>query len=172
MTKAKENLCMIELPAKMPKDGDFSRDEDTMSEEDFVECIVMGGINGYGISSYTKYREACYAFVNFATSYDMINTRMEMLGIAPARNDVAEKSGGITDMIFNSLADGRIYLMPSIKAIDQVWTPVHTFLSDVSKDVYREASDEAEKFTCVNDMQTALNSVSQKIYDAIFTMAK
>ena len=102
----------------------------------------------------------------------MINTRMEMLGIAPARNDVAEKSGGITDMIFNSLAEGRIYLMPSIKAIDQVWTPAHTFLSDVAKDAYREASGETEKFTCVNDMQTALNSVSQEIYDAIFTMAK
>ena len=54
MIKATENLCMIELPAKMPKDGGFSKDADTMTDGDFVECVVMDGINGYGISSYTK----------------------------------------------------------------------------------------------------------------------
>lgn len=170
--KAVENIGMIELPGLMPKDGDFSKDAEDMSPDDFTDCVVMGGINGYGISSYTKNREACYEFVNFATSFDCINARMEMLGIAPARKDVAEKSGGITDMIFNSLKEGHIYLMPSIKAINQVWTPAHTFLSDVAKDAFRESVGESEKFLSEKDMQDALDSVSKEIYDAIFTMAK
>lgn len=172
MKKAEENLMMVELPGKMPADGDFSKEADSMTDADWVDTIVMGGINGYGISSYTKYREACYAFVDFATSYDMIHLRMDMLGIAPTRSDVAKDSGGVTDMIFNSLSEGRIYLMPSVKAIDQIWTPVHTLLSDVAKDAYRAGTGESEKYTSVSDMQAALDKVSKEIYDGIFTMVK
>lgn len=171
-TKAEENLCMVELPSKMPADGDMTKEADDMSDSDFVNTVVMGGINGYGISSYTKYKDACQKFVDFATSYDMIKTRMEMLGIAPARNDAAKESGGITDMIFDSLANGRIYLMPSIKAIDQVWTPAHTFMGDVAKDAFRTNNGETEKYVTTADMQLALDSVDQEIYDAIYTMAK
>lgn len=172
LKKAEENLMMVELPALMPASGDLSVDTDTMSDSDFVNTIVMGGINGYAISSYTKYKDACYKFVDFATSYDMIKTRMDMLGIAPARNDAAKESGGVTDMIFTSLKEGKIYLMPSIKAIDQVWTPTHTFLSDVAKDAFRATLNEEEKFTDEASMQAALDNVSQQIYDAIFTMVK
>lgn len=172
MKKAEDNLMMIELPGLMPLDGDMSKDADVMKESDFVKTVVMGGINGYAISSYTKQKDACIKFVDFATSYEMINTRMEMLGIAPARKDVAAKSGGVTDMIFNSLKEGRIYLMPSIKEIDQVWTPTHTFLSDVAKDAFRASANEEEKYIGESSMQNALDSVSKEIYDAIYTMAK
>nr|MCR5153492.1 extracellular solute-binding protein [Lachnospiraceae bacterium] len=121
--KAKENLVMTELPSKMPADGDLTKDAAGMKDSDWVNTVVMGGVNGYGISSYTEHKEACIAFVNFATSYEMIELRKDMLGIAPTRSDVAEKSGGVTEMIFKSLAEGRIYIMPSIKALNQVWTP-------------------------------------------------
>lgn len=171
MKKAEENLMMIELPGKMPADGDLTKSSHDMSDTDWVNTVVMGGINGYGISSYTKYREACYAFVDFATSYDMIHTRMDMLGIAPTRSDVAKDSGGITDMIFHSLEEGNIYLMPSCKAIDQVWTPAHTFLADVAKDAFRANSKEEEKYVDENAMKDALDSVSKEIYAAIYTMA-
>ena len=97
--KAEENLKMIELPGLMPADGDLTKDSSEMTDADWVQTIVMGGVNGYGISSYTKHREACVEFVNFATSYEMIKTRMDMLGIAPTRSDVAESSGGVTDMM-------------------------------------------------------------------------
>lgn len=172
MKKAEENLMMVELPGKMPASGDLSTDADDMNDSDFVNTVVMGGINGYAISSYTEHRDACYEFVNFATSYEMIKTRMDMLGIAPARSDVAKESGGVTDMIFNSLKEGRIYLMPSIKEIDQVWTPTHTFLSDIAKDAFRSSLGEEEKFTNEASVQAALDNVSKQIYDAIFTMAK
>lgn len=169
--KAVENLVMTEIPSKMPADGDFSKDAATMSDSDFVNSVVMGGVNGYGISSYTEHREASMAFVNFATSFSMINTRMEMLGIAPTRSDVAKASGGITEAIFTSLAEGRIYLMPSVKELNQVWTPVHTLLSDIAKDAYRE-NDESEKYRTEADMQAALDNVCKQVYDAIFTLAE
>lgn len=169
---AEENLKMVELPSKMPADGDLSKDTSKMKDSDFVNTVVMGGVNGYGISSYTKHRDACYEFVNFATSYEMIKLRTDMLGIAPTRNDVAKESGNVTDMIFNSLKEGRIYLMPSVKALDQVWTPVHTLMGDVAKDAFRTAMGETEKYRTQKEMQDALTNVDKQIYDAIFTMAK
>ncbi len=168
--KAVENLKMIELPAKMPKDGDLSVDSATLSEDDWVQTIVMVGVNGYGISSYTKHREACEEFVNFATSYEMIKNRMDLLGIAPTRSDVSKESGGVTDMIFNSLESGNIYIMPSIKAIDQVWVPVHTLLGDLAKDPFREAAGETPKYASVEEIQAALEKVDKDIYDAIYTL--
>jgi arabinogalactan oligomer/maltooligosaccharide transport system substrate-binding protein len=171
-TKAVENLKMIELPGKLPADGDLTKDASTMSEGDFINTVVMGGVNGYGISSYTKHREACIEFVNFATSYDMIKTRADMLGIAPVREDVAKEVGGVSDTIFASLAAGRIYLMPSIKAVDQIWTPAETILADIAKDAYRKINGEAEKYVTPEDFQAALETIDKNIYDAIYTLSK
>ncbi len=168
--KAKENLKMTELPARMPADGDLSKDSGKLSDDDWVETVVMGGVNGYGISSYTEHREACIEFVNFATSFEMIQNRMDMLGIAPTRSDVAESSGGVTDTIFNSLSEGRIYLMPSIKAVDQIWVPAQTLLGDIAKDPFREAKGEAPKYASEQDIEKAIQKVDQDIYDAIYTL--
>ena len=164
--KATENLGMVELPRKMPADGDLSKNGDT------VDTVVMGGVNGYGISAYTEHREACVEFVNFATSREMIKRRAEILGIAPTRSDVAEEIGGVTGMIFDSLNAGHISLMPSVKAVDQIWDPMHTLLSDVAKDAFRENKGEDVKFGDVNAMQEALDKASKSIYDAIYTLSK
>lgn len=170
--KAKENLVMIELPGLMPADGDLSKDSAEMTEEDWVDTIVMGGVNGYGISSYTKYKDACMEFVNFATSYEMIKNRMNMLGIAPTRQDVAKESGGVTDMIFQSLADGKIYLMPSVKAIDQVWVPAQTLMGDIAKDPFRENNGYRAKYSTIQEITEAIVKVDMDIYDAIYTLAE
>lgn len=167
--KAIENLKMIELPALMPADGDFSKDSSTMKDSDWVETVVMGGINGYGISSYTKHREACIEFVNFATSYEMIDKRAQMLGIAPTRADVAAKHGGTTDMIFESLEEGNIELMPSIKAVDQIWTPVQTLMGDMAKDAFRPMVE--KKYQTPAQIEAALEKACKDIYDAIYTLA-
>lgn len=170
--KAEENLMMVELPGLMPSSGDLSTDSASMTDEDWVNTIVMGGVNGYGISSYTKHKEACLEFVNFATSYEMIKNRMDTLGIAPTRQDVAKESGGVTDMIFNSLAEGRIYLMPSVKAIDQVWVPSQTLLGDIAKDPFRVKNGYNAKYPTMNQIKEAIVKVDMDIYDAIYTLAE
>lgn len=167
---ATDNLKMVELPAKLPKDGDLTRDASTMKADDWVDNIGMGGVNGYGISSYTKHRDACIQFVNFATSYNMVKTREEMLGIAPTRSDVAKDSGGVSEMIFFSLSSGKIRLMPSIKAVDRIWKPLETTLGDVAKDPFREKNGEAQKYATQEELQGALDTVSQNVYDAIYTL--
>lgn len=167
--KAVENLKMVEMPSKMPANGDLS--QDSASVTDWVDTICMGGINGYAVSSYTKYREASIAFVNFATSFDMIQTRAEMLGIAPTRKDVAEVSGDTADTLFQSLAAGRIYLMPSIKAVDQIWVPSQTLMGDIAKDPFRVLQGDPARYPDKETLQTALENMDQQIYDAIHTLA-
>lgn len=172
LKKAKENLVMVELPGLMPANGDLSTDSATMTDEDWVDTIVMGGVNGYGISSYTKHKDACLEFVNFATSYEMIKARMDILGIAPTRQDVAKESGGVTDMIFESLSEGKIYLMPSVKAIDQVWVPAQTLLGDIAKDLFRVKNGYNAKYPTMNEVKDAIVKVDMDIYDAIYTLAE
>lgn len=169
--KAVENLKMVEMPAKMPASGDLSQDSAAMTEADWTQTVVMGGVNGYGISSYTKNREACLEFVNFATSFESIKLRADMLGIAPARSDVASQCGETADTIFASLAEGRIYLMPSIKAVNQIWTPSQTVMADVAKDPFREKQGEAAKYPGKAELQAALETIDKNIYDAIHTLA-
>ncbi len=169
---ATENLMMVELPRLLPADGDLSVEASTRSESDFVKITNMGGINGYGISAYTKHLEECKIFVDFASSFEMVSKRAEILGIAPTRSDVAQAVGGVTDTIWTSLNEGRIYLMPSVKAVDQIWDPMQTLLSDVAKDAFRERNGEAVKYGDQASMQTALDKASQSVYDAIFTLAK
>lgn len=169
--KAEENLVMTELPSLMPADGDMTKSASSMKKEDFVNTVVMGGVNGYAVSSYTEHREAAKAFVDFATGFEMIRLRMEMLGIAPTRSDAAGESGGTAQEIFTSLKEGRIYLMPSVKELNQVWTPVHTLFSAVAGDAYREKG-QPEKYPDKDSMQKALDEVSKQIYDAIYTLAE
>lgn len=162
---------MVEMPAKIPKSGDLTQDSAAMTEDDWTGTVVMGGVNGYGISSYTKYREACMEFVNFATSFDMIKLRADTLGIAPTRSDVAAQCGDTADTIFQSLQAGRIYLMPSIKAVNQIWTPCQTVMADVAKDPFREKQGEAAKYAGMAELQSALETIDRNIYDAIHTLA-
>ena len=108
--------------------------------------------------------------VEFAAGYEMIKKRAQMLGIAPARSDVAKEVGGVSDTIFNSLKEGRIYLMPSIKAVDQIWVPAQSMLADIAKDAFRKSKGETEKYPDVEAIKKALESVDKNIYDSIYTL--
>ena len=110
-------------------------------------------------------------FVNFATSFDMIKLRANTLGIAPTRSDVAVQSGDTADIIFQSLSAGRIYLMPSVKAVNQIWVPCQTVMGDVAKDPFRERQGETAKYPGMAELQAALETKDKNIYDAIHTLA-
>ena len=79
----RENLVMTKVPA-LPLSGDL-----TDREGETMDMTVMGGINGYAISSYTKAPNAALAFLEFASRKEWIARRCELLGIVPARADVA-----------------------------------------------------------------------------------
>ena len=160
--KAEENLVMTTLP-KLPKSGDL-----TEENPELMDTKSMGGVNGYAISAYTKYPNACLAFVDFATSYEMMVERSNMLGIAPAREDAAQKVGGTSELLYNNLESGNIVLMPSISAVSQIWTPGQTFFTDLAKDAFRKESE--KKYPDMAAMKKGLEDVSDEIYDAIFTL--
>ena len=159
---AKENLVMTGLP-KLPESGNLTEEDPKL-----VDSKSMGGVNGYAISSYTKYPNACLAFVNFATSYEMIMLRNETLGIAPAREDAAADLGGLSKSMFDELDKGNIVLMPSIKEVSQIWTPGQTFFTDLAKDAFRSESE--KKYKDLDSMKTGLEDMCSQIHDAIYTL--
>lgn len=156
-----ENLVATYIPM-LPVSGDLT---DESGER--IPSKMMGGINGYAISSYTKYPNACLAFVDFATSYKMIELRNELLGIAPARSDVAQAAGGLSSVINSNMEAGNIVVMPSIKEVGQIWTPLKTLFVDIAKDPFRTKE---YKYDTLEKIKVALQKVDQQIYDAIFTL--
>lgn len=160
--KAQENLVMTSLP-KLPESGDL-----TEENPEWIDTKTMGGVNGYAVSAYTKAPNACLAFVDFATSYEMMIKRSEMLGIAPARADAADEAGGTSKEMFARLEEGNIILMPSVKEVSQIWTPGQTFFIDLAKDVFRPENE--KKYKDQESMKTGLDDMSEQIYNAIFTL--
>ncbi|MGN0242350.1 MAG: extracellular solute-binding protein [Candidatus Weimeria sp.] len=160
--KAEENLVMTTLP-KLPESGDLAD-----GTEDTLDSKSMGGINGYAISSYTKAPNACLEFVKFATSYEMVKKRADILGIAPAREDAAKDVGGTSEQLYTNLDNGNIILMPSITEVGQIWTPGKTFFSDLAKDVFR--SESKRKYKDMASMKKGLEDMCTQINDAITTL--
>ena len=160
--KAKENLVVTDVP-KLPASGDL-----TEENPELIPLKAMGGVNGYAISAYTKYPNACLAFVEFATSYEMAMKRHECLGIVSARSDVAAEVGGISEIIYKNLDEGNIVVMPSIRAVEQIWTPAQTFFQDLAKDAFRT---EGKKYGTLKEIKEGLSAVDQQIYDAVHTLA-
>ena len=160
--KAKENLVVADVP-KLPASGDL-----TEENPELIPLKAMGGVNGYGISAYTKYPNACLAFVEFATSYEMSMKRHECLGIVPARSDAAAEAGGISQIIYKNLDEGNIVVMPSIRAVEQIWTPAQTFFQDLAKDAFRT---EGKNYGTLEEIKEGLSAVDQQIYDAVHTLA-
>lgn len=161
-TKAEENLVVTDVP-KLPASGDL-----TEENPELIPLKAMGGVNGYAISAYTKYPNACLAFVEFATNYEQIVKRHEMLGVVPARSDAAEAAGGISEIIYRNLDEGNIVVMPSIREIEQIWTPAQTFFQDLAKDAFRTSG---RKYSTLDAIKEGLEAVDTQIYDAIHTLA-
>ncbi|WP_317336026.1 extracellular solute-binding protein, partial [Streptococcus orisratti] len=159
---ASENLVMVSLP-QLPESGDLTDDS-----SELIDTKTMGGVNGYAISAYTNYPNASLAFINFATSYENIVKRYEMLGIVPTREDVVKEIGGVTDAVYENLENDIIVLMPSNAAVSQIWTPTQTFFADITKDVFRSESD--KKYKTNEDLKQGLEKVTQQISDAIHTL--
>ena len=91
-----------------------------------------------------------------------------MLGVAPAREDAAQKAGGTSQLLYENLEKGNITLMPSIEAVSQIWTPGQTFFTDIAKDALR--TEKEKKYATLEDIKAGLEDVDKQIYDAIHTL--
>ena len=163
-----ENLGVTVVP-KLPKSGNLS-DKIMDFENELIDANMMGGVHGYSMSSYTKYPNASLAFIDYATKYEMIKRRQELLGIAPARVDVAEEVEGLSLLINQNLAEGNIYIMPSNRAVGQIWTPLETLFQDIAKDPFRPGQGQPYKYVTDDDFLNGLKRVDTQIYDAIHTL--
>ena len=175
--EAEADLKMINVP-RLPVSLDLTADnwQDTITQMDTLtmQTRMMGGINGYGISAYTKCPNASLAFIQFAASYEQIIARNKALGISPARSDAAETIGA-TDpnvaLIFSNLDTGYIDVMPAITEVAQIWTPGQSFLIDLCTDAFRAERGEEELYADLEDIQKGLDRMVQQILDAIFTLS-
>ena len=174
---AEKDLKMITVP-NLPKSNDLTADkwQDTILQKDelTVPVNMMGGINGYGMSAYTKCPNASLEFIKFATSYEQAVIRNQYLGIAPARQDSAKKvaeTDATVGILFDRLNSGLITLMPAINEIGQVWTPAESFFIDLTTDPFRVERGEPVLYDTIEKIQAGLNRLVQQIYDAINTLA-
>lgn len=160
-----ENLVITGLP-KLPADGDITVRKDVNDDSLWVAHKTMGGVNGYGISSYTKNREWSLKFVEFATSLEMVTKRAEMLGVVPARADALQ---GITDeasrVTFENLDNGTLVVMPSISAVGQIWLPISSGFKKIATDGC------GDRTYTLDDIQSILEDISDDIYKAIHTFS-
>ncbi|HPF54550.1 MAG TPA: extracellular solute-binding protein [Clostridia bacterium] len=175
--EALSDLKMITVP-RLPVSADLTSNawQDTITDMDnlTVQSTMMGGINGYGVSAYTKYPNAALAFVEFATGYEQIIQRYNYLGISPARSDAAETIGAdyeVVSVIFELLNDGYIDIMPAITEMGQVWSPCESFFIDLATDAFREERGDERLYDSVDKIQAGLDRLVQQIWDAIFTLA-
>lgn len=97
-----------------------------------------------------KAPNAALAFVDLATSYEMIMKRNQLLGIAPPCGRRRECGRAFGDRQQKSRG-GAHRSVPSVRAIAQVWTPAQTFFSDLAKDPFRPKKD--QKYTVAGRAQ-------------------
>lgn len=163
LKKVDENLVITGLP-KLPANGDITTRQDVTDDSLWVAHKTMGGVNGYGVSSYTKNRDWALKFVEFATSKEMVLKRAEMLGIVPARADALELVGDeVAEIIFNNLDDGTIVVMPSISAVGQIWLPIASGFKQIATDGC------GERTYTTQEIQSVLETIDDNIYKAIHT---
>ncbi len=175
--QAKADLKMITVP-RLPVSANLTADkwQDTITDMNnlTVETTMMGGINGYGISAYTKCPNASLAFVEFATSYEQAILRNTYLGVAPARADAAatiSETDATVGILFDRLDRGLISIMPAITEIGQIWTPTESFLIDLSTDPYRADRGNERIYDTDEKIQAGLERLVSQIRDAIETLA-
>lgn len=175
--EAEADLKMIAVP-RLPVSGDLTADawQDTITNMDelTLETKMMGGMNGYGISSYTKCPNAALAFVKFAADYEQVVLRNEMLGITPARADAADTIGetdATVAAVFDRLENGNVDIMPAINAVSQLWTPSESFFVELATDALSGNRGELTKYETVEKIQAGLENVCSQIYDGIFTLS-
>ena len=159
---AQENLVVVD-PPRLPKDGDITAELTDMEAETF-EPTTMGGVNAFGISSYTKYPKASLAFVQFVSEYENLKWRSEALGAVPARTDLAAELGGVSEILSERVSGGLVYMMPSTRDTQYIWDPLSSLFNDVATDNTTRADP---VYTTADSLKDALDKLVADIRSAM-----
>lgn len=159
---AAENLVVV-APPRLPKDGDITKELTDIEEETFAPT-TMGGVNAFSISSYTRYPKACLAFVKFVSEYENLKWRSEALGAVPARTDLAEELGGVSEILSERVSSGLVYMMPSSRDTQYIWDPLTSLFNDVATD---NTTRQTPIYTTTEALQGALDKLVADIRSAM-----
>lgn len=159
---AAENLVVV-APPRLPKDGDITKELTDIEEETFAPT-TMGGVNAFSISSYTQYPKACLAFVKFVSEYENLKWRSEALGAVPARTDLAEELGGVSEILSERVSSGLVYMMPSSRDTQYIWDPLTSLFNDVATD---NTTRQTPIYTTTEALQGALDKLVADIRSAM-----
>ncbi len=163
--KVEENLVITGLP-KLPSNGDITTRQDVTDQSLWIAQKTMGGVNGYGISSYCKNRDWALKFVEFATSKEAVAKRAEILGVVPARSDALKnQQGQAMEITFQNLQDGTLVVMPSISSVRAIWSPIASGFKTIATDGC------GEKKLTIDSIQAILETIDDNIYKAIHTFS-
>ncbi len=163
--KVEENLVITGLP-KLPANGDITTRQDVTNNSLWIAQKTMGGVNGYGISSYSKHKDWALKFVEFATSKEAVAKRAEILGVVPARSDALEnQKGDAMEITFENLENGTLVVMPSISAVRAIWSPIASGFKTIATDGC------GEKALTIDKIQEILETIDSNIYKAIHTFS-
>ena len=159
---AAENLVVV-APPRLPKDGDITKTLTDIEAETF-EPTTMGGVNAFAVSSYTKYPKASLAFVKFVSEYENLKWRSEALGAVPARTDLAEALGGVSEILSRRVSAGLVSMMPSTRDTQYIWDPLASLYNDVATD---NTTRETPIYTTTDSLKGALDKLVADIRSAM-----
>ena len=154
--KAAENLKVSDVP-RLPRSGDLGEVITDIDSQTFA-ATMMGGINGYAISSYTKNPKASLLFIDFASRYEQVVARASKLGVVPARKDAAaaENTNAYSEMVYKRIEEGRVTIMPSVRDLSYVWSSVSSMFALVADDVTVKGNGSPKDYNTADSLKALL----------------
>ena len=154
--KAAENLKVSDVP-RLPRSGNLGEVITDIDSQTFA-ATMMGGINGYAISSYTKNPKASLLFIDFASRYEQVVARASKLGVVPARKDAAaaENTNAYSEMVYKRIEEGRVTIMPSVRDLSYVWSSVSSMFALVADDVTVKGNGSPKDYNTADSLKALL----------------
>ena len=90
--------------------------------------------------------------------------RSEALGAVPARTDLAEEMGGVSEILGNRVTSGKVYMMPSTRDTQYIWSPLSSMFNDVATD---NTTRKNPIYTTTDALKKALDKLVKDIKSAM-----
>ena len=151
-------MTMTSAKKEMPNiSGDLGEVITDIDSQTFA-ATMMGGINGYAISSYTKNPKASLLFIDFASRYEQVVARASKLGVVPARKDAAaaENTNAYSEMVYKRIEEGRVTIMPSVRDLSYVWSSVSSMFALVADDVTVKGNGSPKDYNTADSLKALL----------------